>query len=77
MCARSVAQLCLTFATLWTVTTSLLCPWDFSGRNTGVGCSPSPGDLLDPGIELPSPALQADSFPLSYVGNHTHICAYK
>ena len=24
---------------------------------------PSPGDLLDPGIELGSPALQADSLP--------------
>ena len=27
---------------------------------------PSPGDLPDPGIEPASPALQADSLPLSY-----------
>ena len=27
------------FATPWTVTcTRLLCPWDFLGKNTGVGC---------------------------------------
>ena len=28
---------------------------------------PSPGDLLDPGIEPWSPALQADSLPLSHL----------
>ena len=28
-------QLC---ATLWTVVTRLLCPWDSPGKNTGVGC---------------------------------------
>ena len=26
------------FAILWTVATRLLCPWDFSGKNIGVGC---------------------------------------
>ena len=26
------------FATLWTYPARLLCPWDFSGKNTGVGC---------------------------------------
>ena len=26
------------FVTPWTVATSLLCPWDFPGKNTGVGC---------------------------------------
>ena len=30
---------------------------------------PSPGDLLDPGIKPLSPALQADSLPLSHLGN--------
>ena len=40
----------------------LLCPWDFPGQNTGVGCHfPPPGDLPDPGIELESPALQVGS----------------
>ena len=39
----------------------VLCPWNFSGKNTGVGCHlPTPGDLPDPGIEPKShvsPAL--------------------
>ena len=42
------------FATLW-----LFWPWDFSGKNTGVGCH-VPGDLPNLGIEpvsLTSPAL--------------------
>ena len=26
------------FATLWTVTHQVPCPWDFPGKNTGVGC---------------------------------------
>ena len=30
---------------------------------------PSPEDLPDPGIEPGSPALQADSLPLSHLGN--------
>jgi len=34
---------------------------------------PSPGDLLDPGIELESPALQADSLPLSHLGSRAHF----
>ena len=39
----------------------LLCSWDSPGKNTGVGCHCSPGDLPDPGIKPRSPALQADS----------------
>ena len=33
-----VAKLCPTLATPWTVAHQLLCPWDFPGKNTGVGC---------------------------------------
>ena len=47
-----------------------LCPWNYPGKNTGVGgrsllqgVFPSPGDLPNPGIEPGSPALQADSLP--------------
>ena len=40
---------------------------DSQGKNTGVGCHvmlcPPPGDLLNPGIELRSPTLLADSLP--------------
>ena len=35
MCAKSVSHVRL-FATQWTIT--LLCPWNFPGKNTGVGC---------------------------------------
>ena len=59
------------FVTPWTVATSLLCPRDFPGKNTGVGCHfPSPGDLPNPGIEPTSPgshALETDSLPLCYL----------
>ena len=40
------------------------------GKNTGAGCHTLlQGDLPDPGIEPGSPALQADSLPLSYYGS--------
>ena len=43
----------------------LLCPWNFSGKNTGVGCHPNPGDIPNPGIEcqsLTSPASAGEFF---------------
>ena len=53
--------------------TKLLCSWAFLGRNNWNGLPlPPPGDLPDPGIELvflKSPALQADSLPLSHLGS--------
>ena len=36
---------------------------DSPGKNTGVGSRSLPGDLPNPGMELGSPALQADSLP--------------
>ena len=52
--------------------TKFLCPWDFPGKNTGVGVTfRLPGDLPDSGIEpasFVSPALQADALPLSCQG---------
>ena len=33
---------------------------------------PPPGDLPDPGIKTSSPALQADSLPLSHKGGPTY-----
>ena len=38
-------------------------PWNSPGQNTGVLSLKSTGDLPDPGTELGSPALQADSLP--------------
>ena len=45
----------------------LLCPWGFFRQEYWNGLPfPSPGGLTDPGIEPGSPALQADSLPLSH-----------
>ena len=42
---------------------------DSPGENIGVGCHAHPtGDLPNPGIELGSPALQADSLPAELPG---------
>ena len=57
------------FATLWTVACQSPLSMEFSRQEYWSGLPfPSPGDLLDPRIELRSPALQADSLlsePLS------------
>ena len=49
--------------------TSLLCPWNSSGKNTGMGKPLLQGDLPDPKIEPRSPALQRDSLPSEPPGN--------
>ena len=80
-----VAQLCPTLADPWT--TRLLCPWDFPGKNTGVG-----SHFLLQGIFLTQesntrllcwgqcPALQAVSLPTespgSWYGTHIYIKEY-
>ena len=52
------------FATPWTVACEAPLSMEFSKQEycSGLPC-PSPGDFPDPGIELRSPALQADSLP--------------
>ena len=47
----------------------LLCPWGFSRQEyrSRLSCS-LPWDLPNPGIELTSPALQADSLPSEPLG---------
>ena len=50
--------------------TEFLCLWNSPGKNRRVGKPlPSPGDIPDPGIEPGTPALQADSSPLRYLGS--------
>ena len=62
----SCAQL---FVTRWTVAyqappTRLLLPWEFPGKNTGVGCHfLLQGNFPNPGVKPGSPALQADTLP--------------
>ena len=43
--------------------TRLICPWDYPGKNTAVGCHfLLPGDLPNPGIKPSSPALAGRFF---------------
>ena len=58
------------FATPWTVTHQASLSMGFSKQEYWSGLLfPPPGDLPDPGIEPVSPALQADSLPLSHLGS--------
>ena len=62
-----VAKLCPTLATLWTVACQAPLSMKFSREQYWSGLPfPSPRDLPDPRIKPRSPALQADSLPLSY-----------
>ena len=57
------------FVTPWTIAARLLCPWDYPGKNTGVGCHALfQGNLPHPGIEpmlVMSPALAGKFFTTS------------
>ena len=62
--------------------TRLLYPWDFPGKNTGVGCHfLLQGNLPHLGIEPVSPTLQADSLPSEPPGktlfNVLLFCEYE
>ena len=65
------------FVTLWTVACQPPLSMGFSRQECWSGW-PSPGDLSDPGIELRSPALQADSLPTELWGKPCFtLCAFK
>ena len=50
--------------------TRLLCPWDFPGENTGVGCYFLPqGIFLIQRSRLPLLHCQVDSLPLGHMGS--------
>ena len=57
MCAKSLSRVQL-FVTPWTAATRLLYPWNFPGKNTGLGISSR--YLPDPEIKLMSPALAGE-----------------
>ena len=63
------------FETPWTVTHQVLCPWDSSGKNPGVGCHFLLQEIfLTQGSNLCLLGLlhwQADSLPLSHWGRIT------
>ena len=55
------------FMTLWTVAQQAPLSMGFPRQEYWSGLQfPLPGDLIDPGIEFTSPALQVDSSPLSH-----------
>ena len=58
------------FVTPWAITFQAPLPMEFSRQEywSGLPCPP-PRDLPNPGIELASPALQADSLLLSHQGS--------
>ena len=64
-----VTKSCPTLVTPWTVARQVPLSMGFSRQEYWSGLPfPSPGDLLDPGIEPRSPALQADFLPTELLG---------
>ena len=62
------------FETPWTVAHRAPPSMGFSRQEYWSGLPfPSPGDLSNPGIELGSPTLQADTLPSEPPGKSTHI----
>ena len=81
LCACSVVLVVSDSATPWTVVCQAPLSMEFSRREywSGLPCL-SPGDLPNPGIEPVSPvspALQADSLPLSHPESPLlYVCMY-
>ena len=80
-CVLSLFSRVWLFATLWTIEHQALLSMGFSRQEywSRLPCPP-PGDLPDPGIEPKSPvspALQANSLPLSLQGSKSTILQYK
>ena len=62
------------FATPWTVAHKASLSMDFSRQEDWIGLPfSSPGNLLNPGIELGSPTLQANSLPSEPLGKPDHL----
>ena len=69
MRAQSFSHVYL-FAIPWSVAHQVPLSLEFTSQECWSGVLfPSPGDLPDPGIEPRSPALWADSLPLSHQGS--------
>ena len=67
-----VSQSCPSLCDPWTVAYQAPPSMGFSRQAYWSGLPfPSPGDLPDPGIELGSPELQADSLPTELPGKPT------
>ena len=66
------------FATLWSVAHQTPLSKGFSRQEywSGLPCPP-PGNLLEPGIEPMSPALQAESLPMEPPGSDIYIYMHR
>ena len=65
------------FVTPWTEDSRLFCPWDFPGKNSGVGCHfLLQGIFLNQGLNLHLLHWQANSLSLSHKGSHTKVAEY-
>ena len=66
------------FVTPWTVARQAPLSMGFLRQKCWSGLPfPSAGDLPSPGIKPTSPALQADSLPLSHLGSHFIYLFYE
>ena len=69
-----VTKLCPTLVTPWTVARHAPLSMGFSRQEYWSGLPfPSPGDLLDPGIEPRYPALYEDSLPTDLQGKSAEL----
>ena len=77
--AQSLSHVPL-FATPWTVTHQAHCPWNSPGKNTGAGSHfLFQGIFPTQGLNLCLLHWQADSLPLSHLGNiyiYMYVCVY-
>ena len=73
-----VVESCLTPVIPWTLAHQAPLSMGFSRQEYWIRLPfPSSGDLLGPGIEYRSPALQANSLPLSHLGSHISVSTSK
>ena len=77
-CCCMVAKFCLTLEAPYNCMqpTRLLCPQDFPGKNTGVGCHFLLQGIFDPGIELMSPTLAGRVFTTEPLGKPLFLNNY-
>ena len=78
-CCCSVAQLCPTLATPWTVAYQAPLSMEFSKQEYQSGLSfPSPGDIPDPGMKSTSAALAGELFTTEPPGKSTskHVLTF-
>ena len=69
ICTQSFSHVWLS-VTPWTAACQSLCAWDFSGKDTGVGCHfLLQGIFLTHGLNSCLLHWQVDSLPLSHLGN--------